>query len=334
MREWFGNRRRNWRERHDYRSRISRRSVARPSPSRWLLSGAAAAVLVGIASLFWLAPGLRASGGDFHLDFIAAENTTYHQNDAIGTEGYEIGPAPEGNDLGYDDRTKNIDVVEQLEAEDFTCEDRIIFLPRVRVDEGATDADQTIFLTYHFDARNNGKQAVGYKEVVPMPAGVPGTDAVGISFVDFSPSQTGDDGNIALSGNEDVTLVSQRYLNKPQYQVTGTVPVDFPTNPADNPDVEVLEVVVKVEGLDAGEQLIARIDVRFSCFATDPTGNLHAALFDAFVDADGDLATTNDRDPITSGSGRQDIPMLGLGELPTPTPTFFITTRRTPSATP
>ncbi|KKL83309.1 hypothetical protein LCGC14_1976070, partial [marine sediment metagenome] len=242
----------------------------------------------------------------------------------IITEGDEIGTS-DPLDLGYDDRTINVDVVEQLEAIDFECGDRIIFFTRVTVDSGASDTDQTIVLTYHFDARNNGQQAVGYSEVLD----------VGRSAIDFG-GQTGDDGNMNLDGNEGVSLLSQQYLNKPQNQPTGTVPGDF-----GNANAEILEAVVRVDGLDAGDQLIVRVDVRFSCFATDPTGNLHGALIDAFFDADGNLATTNDQEALSRGSGNQDIPMLGLGELPTPTavstptptPTATSTSTPTPTAT-
>ena len=50
--------------------------------ARWLLTGAAAAVVVDIASLIWLAGGLRAqadSGGHFQLDFIAAAPLTHNR---------------------------------------------------------------------------------------------------------------------------------------------------------------------------------------------------------------------------------------------------------------
>ena len=66
-------------------------------------------------------------------------------------------------------------------------------------------ADSDITLTYHFDARNNGQQAVGYREVV----------AAGISMVDFAGTQTQEAGNHQLDNNESVTLVSQQYVAKP-----------------------------------------------------------------------------------------------------------------------
>ncbi|MEE8346705.1 MAG: hypothetical protein V3S20_05110, partial [Dehalococcoidia bacterium] len=113
------------------------------SATRWLLS-AAVVLLVGVASLIWFAGVLSdghkerlafasPGGGDFALDFIAAENTTYHKSGP--NEGEEISPI-EGEDLGFDDRTINTDTVEQLEADDFECGDRIIFFLQVVVEDG------------------------------------------------------------------------------------------------------------------------------------------------------------------------------------------------------
>src|SRR3990172_12243445 len=99
------------------------------SGTRWLSLAAAAVVISVVTLALWLAGAFggspqhtaEADGGDFQLDFAAAEDTTYFQSGP--SEGNEVGTA-EGQDLGYDDRTKNVDVVEQLEAEDFECGDR------------------------------------------------------------------------------------------------------------------------------------------------------------------------------------------------------------------
>ena len=85
-----------------------------------------------------VALGLAASAdaGDFSLDFVAAQDSTYHKNGP--DEGDEIGPA-EGQNLAFDDRTINTDVVEQLEAEDFACNDRIIFFTQIVVDDAPAE---------------------------------------------------------------------------------------------------------------------------------------------------------------------------------------------------
>ncbi|GAI91678.1 unnamed protein product, partial [marine sediment metagenome] len=226
-----------------------------------------------------------AASGDFeNLDFVAAQHTTYYHSS--GSEGNEVGVA-EGQDLGYDDGTTGVDVKEELEAVDWECDDRIVFFTRVAVHADATGT-KTIFIVYHFDAHNGGQQGVGYEYVV---------DA-GISAVNFPPpSQTGDDGNVGLDGNETVTKISEGYL--PSGSTFGD-----PT-PADRADV--LEVVVKVTGLDPGDELIVRTDVRFSCFDFPVTGTLHAAIDDALFDADNDGAYP-DADDDRINVGHQDVP--------------------------
>ena len=287
-----------------------------------LLIGLAATLIVAalVASRTgpWDAGPVFADGGDFKFDHVAAQDTTYHKSGPFG--GNEIGSA-EGQDLGYDDRTVNTDVVEQLEAVDFECGNRVVFFTRVSVDAGGED-DQTIFVIYDFDAENNGQQGVGYEEVV----------AVGLSGVDFPPpSQSLEDGNVVLDGTETVTKVSESYTP------VGTTFGD--SNPANR--AEHLDLVVEATDLDAGEQLIIRIDVRFSCFASGATGNLHAAIKSAWVD-DGDGVL----EPIARGDdsisvGQQDVPMLGVGKnaltstpKPAPTPTPTDTSSPTPTDTP
>ena len=249
-----------------------------------------------------LLPSVEADGGDFQLDFIAAQEDTYdHKTTA------ETWPGA----LQYDDRIIGTNVVEQLEAVDFSCGDTIIYFTRVTVDAAAA-AGQTIFLTLQFDAVNNGQHGVGYSDV----------RAVGISSVDFA-NQTTETGNLGLDGAETVTAVpgSERFL---------------PVGSTFGVDAEELEVIVKVTGMDAGEQIIVRTDIQFDCFDARVTGNMHGTLIDAFFDADGDISTTDDQESLPRGSGNQDIPMLGLGKLviDTPTPTPSPTPTDTPTPTP
>ena len=81
---------------------------------RSVLPVLAGAALFGLGVLIWavatqgLASQLvSAAKGDFSLDFIAAEDTTFFHRGP--SEGNQIGTA-EGQDLGYDDRTSNVDV--------------------------------------------------------------------------------------------------------------------------------------------------------------------------------------------------------------------------------
>jgi len=263
-------------------------------PFGWILG----VLLLPAATLLGLSGLASGDGGDFQLDFIAAHEDTYDHQAAT-----EVSTGS----LQYDERDMTEDTREELEAVDFQCEDRIVFFTEISVDETAKEDRQEIWLTYHFDARNNGQQAVGYREVV----------AAGVSGKDFAGSQTQEDGHAGLDGGETASLVNEQYLDKPQYNVTGEVPGDFGDAAS-----EVLEALVRVTGLDAAETLIVRVDVRFACFGSDPTGNLHAALY---------WAETSEGDRINVG--QQDIPMLGLGKLATATPTPTPTEAPTPTPT-
>lgn len=253
-----------------------------------------------------------AAAGDFQLDFVAAENTTYYQHGP--SEGSEIGPA-EPVDLAFDDRTINDDVVEQLEAEDFICGDRIVFFTEVAVDPEGDD-DQTVFLEYDFDAENGGQVGVGYSEV--LNAGISGVTPP------FNTQQSGEDGNVSLDGTETAILVDELY--EPVGAIFGDPDPDL--------RAEHLIAVVKVTGLDAGEVAVVRIDVRFSCYALPVTGNLHAALRAAALDGGDGVYGGEVSDDDTINVGQQDIPMLGLGELPTPTPSPIPSPTPSPTPTP
>lgn len=261
----------------------------------WLLATALLlAAAAAVASVVALRP-VRADGGDFRLDFIAAAPETYvHQGPG---EGNETGPGA----LQFDARDINTHVRESLEAEDFACGDRVVFFTQVTVDDGASGT-QSIDLNYDFDARNNGQVGVGYRQVL----------AAGLSDADFS-GQTQETGHVR-NGNEAVSLISQQYSPG-----GGTPPTGFGTSSAEH-----LLATVRVSGLQAGELAIVRVDVRFACFTSDPTGNLHAAIDSAAVVAGGDGSIN---------VGQQDIPMLGLGELVEDTPTPTNTPTNTPRAT-
>jgi hypothetical protein len=252
--------------------------------------GAAALILVaGIAVLaLFVGRSVRAGGGDFHLDFIAAAPETYvHQG---AGEGNEVAPGA----LQFDDREINTQVRESLMAEDFACGDRVVFFTEVTVDDGAS-GPQSAELNYEFEAQNHGQAGVGYSQVL----------AAGISNVDFA-GQTQEAGNV-LSGNESVSLISQ------SFDPSGNAPpAGFGTGAADN-----LAFTVRVTGLEGGEVAVVRIDARFACFAADPTGNLHAAIDAAEVIAGGQGRIN---------VGRQTVPMRGLGDVggaatETPAPT-------------
>jgi uncharacterized repeat protein (TIGR01451 family) len=90
-----------------------------------------------------------ADGGDFSLDFTAAEPTSYDHSTGGGA---------------YDDRTINTDVVESLEGGDFFCEDTVTYLTQVVVDAGASGT-QSIELDYSFTADTTGQSGAAFSDV-------------------------------------------------------------------------------------------------------------------------------------------------------------------------
>ena len=232
-------------------------------------------------------PRAEADGGDFRLDFVAAESTTYvHQ----GTEeGDETAPGS----LQFDARAVGVNVSESLQPQDFRCGDRIIFFTEVTVRSGALLA-QTIEINYEFQAQNNGQAAIGYEQVLD----------VGLSAIDFG-GQNQESGATTPNLNASATLLTQAFI-------PGGLGVNPPPAGFGTANAQDLVFTVEVTGLEADEVVIVRIDTRLSCFGLNPTGTLQAALDSAIV-------TENGIGSISSG--RQTIPMLGLGGFPTPTNT-------------
>ena len=266
------------------------------SESGYARAGLLAGILAGGLGIAVIFVQAGADGGDFSLDFIAAHPADYN---------HLTSPAVETSEgvLEFDARHVGENVVESLEAKDFACEDTIVFFTEVTVDGNASGA-QTIDINYVFDAENNGQSGVGYKDVV----------AVGISNEGvFALTQFQETGNDSDEG-ESATLVAGSKL----YDTGDTPPTGFGTT------ADELLFTVRVTDLEAGETVIVRVDVRFACFASDPTGNLHAALGSAEVTGGGAHSTIQ--------VGQQDIPMLGLGQAPTATPTN--TPTDTPTNTP
>src|SRR5262245_26907604 len=192
-----------------------------------------------------------ADGGDFDLDLAAAAPGTYTQHGP--GEGNETSPSS----LQYDGGVSNTFVRESLEVGDYQCEDRIVFYTRVKVKNTATGI-QTIDLNYVFDAEPSGQPGAGYSDIIAVDISNSGV---------FAPTQTSETGNINLDGNETAILVpgSERFV--PVNTVFGTA--------------EELLGTVRVTGLEANDQLIVRVDVRFSCYGggiLNVTGNVHGAI--------------------------------------------------------
>jgi len=209
-------------------------------------------------------------GGDFSLDFIAAAPFTYDHSTGGGA---------------YDDRTigKDEDVVESLEGGDFAAGDFVTYFVAITVDAGATGV-QTIELDLEFLANTTGQEGVGHEDIIG-------------AFINYGPIAGGegegaggtDAGNID-DGNSVATLVSETP----------------PSDPFHNGTTDLLGTV-SITDLEAGEQVILRVDVLLGADPTaNPTGNLQAALLAARVTAPA---------PDTISGGQQTIPFKQAGAI-------------------
>jgi len=108
----------------------------------------ALALLVGLfGGMLPTSQSAWADGGDFHLDFVAANPSSYDH--LTGGGEYNNG--------------KNPSVVESLEGGDFACGDIVTFLTQISVDGGAAGS-QTIRLNFEFTAHSTGQQGVALND--------------------------------------------------------------------------------------------------------------------------------------------------------------------------
>lgn len=136
----------------------------------------AAAISAAIASQLIVSPSAFSDGGDFNLDFVASEPTSYSHATGGGA---------------YNDRTINTDVVESLEGGDFACGDIVTFLKQIEVDAGAVGA-QTIRERYEFTAHATGQQGVALVDNT-----APGSTSAAINTSAIDSGTVDDGGSVA-----------------------------------------------------------------------------------------------------------------------------------------
>ena len=136
-------------------------------PMLTLMASAAFTGTAGMAS---------ADGGDFSLDFVAAEPTSYDHQTGAGGE--------------FGDRTINEDVVESLEGGDFSCGDTVVFFTQIVVAEDATET-QDIQLDFSFDAESTGQPGIGF-----------------VDLLSATPNE-GDSGNVGSTDDTTVQVISE-----------------------------------------------------------------------------------------------------------------------------
>jgi hypothetical protein len=174
----------------------------------------------------------------------------------------------------YNDRTvgKLEDIVESLEGGDFSCGDTVTFLTQIRVAAGAVGT-QTARLRFEYTAHSTGQQGVALVD------NIAGTSAV-VNLPDLGTVE---------SGNAIATVVDEHV--DPVF-VKGSV----------------FYRTVDVSGLEGGEKVVLRTDVRIACNGQKPTGNMQARLASAsVVDPANQVGTIN--------SGDQTVPFKHVGDI-------------------
>ena len=219
-----------------------------------------------LASFVVIAPDVRADGGDFALDFVASEPTSYNHATGGGA---------------YNDRTVNVDIVEQLEGGDFTCDDTVTYLLSIENSPTPSAANQTLAFQMRFLAASTGQPGAAHAAVTNVQVNY-GAGDTGIS----------DNGNSAI----------------------GT----WGTSQSGATFVKPSEIVLDftLTNLEAGESVVVQVDTTLACHPTiRATGNLQGALTGSTVIEEDGEATN---DAITSGSGNQTIPFLQVGNIAQP----------------
>lgn len=230
------------------------------------------ALAISSAMLVFIHAPAMGAGGDFSQDFTAAAPLTYDH--AIG------GGA-------YDDRTvgKNDDIVESLEGGDFACGDLVTFLTQIEVEDvPATPGAQTIDIDYEFTAHSTGQQGTALADIVNV--------LINYGSVVAGDGPGGTDSGISDDGGSTASLIAEN--------VTGPVFVKG----------SVLEGTVRIDDLEAGENVVLRMDVRIACQpGSNPTGNMQGRLASARV-------FSSNNDAISGGD--QTIPFKKVGQIEEP----------------
>ncbi len=227
------------------------------------------AILLGV-----IAPAIQtmtayAAGGDFaNTDFAASGPYSYDH--ATGGGAYDDGS-----------NSKATGLVESLEGSDFACGDVVTFLTAIKVSANPVHANQIAEFDYKFLADSTGQSGAAITDIIDA--------RVNRGVVSNGTGAGGTDSGLVDDGGSVATLVSET--------VVGTL---FTSGSE-------VRGTVRVTDLEAGEQVIVRVDVRLSCQpGTSPTGNLQGQL-----DAGRVVSPVSD----TINTGQQTIPFLKIGDL-------------------
>lgn len=218
-----------------------------------------------------------ALGGDFNgVDFAASAPKTYNHDTGGGA--FDFGAIGKTND-----------VVESLEGGDFACGDIVTYLVAFNMATAPVEARQTAQFQLSFLADTTGQSGAAHVQVVQAK--------VNYGTVQCAPNLScaagpgGTDAGIVDDHGSTATLLEQHFEN-------GT-----------GPFTQASELVgtFQLDDLEAGEQVIVRIDTRIGCKpGTSPTGNLQAEI--RWVK---EVSPTAD----IVNAGNQTIPFKQIGDM-------------------
>jgi hypothetical protein len=145
-----------------------------------------------------------ADRGDFKLDFVAAEPTSYDHATGGGA---------------YHQRIIGQDVVESLEGASFACGDTVTFLTRIAVANDVVDA-QELTLGFEFTAHATGKQGVALVDVVDA---IDGPVSAAINQAGLDSGTVDDGGSVATVGPLPESLSGPVFVKPSKFLRTVTV---------------------------------------------------------------------------------------------------------------
>jgi uncharacterized repeat protein (TIGR01451 family) len=239
---------------------------------------AIALITLGALSLttFVVAPAKAAQKG-IGVDFTASYYLSYDHSVGGGA---------------WDDGTINQDIDNSLEGSQFACEDTVSFLTKIKLDdieELQGLGEMTLALDYQFDGNTTGQSGLAYTKFE--------TVTVNRSpIVDLVTSEDTNDSALIETDPNSSAALSNVHEPDPAFtageNLTGTITVD---------------------GLEAGETIIVRSDVKIQCKpGASPTGNILAKIMSArLVGINGGTGNTS----VDVGIGANTVPMKRVANI-------------------
>ena len=264
-------------------------------------------LLMGLFAIATTVPSIFATSADFKTtDWAAAAPFTYNHSTGGGA---------------YNDRTVGDfnDVTEQLEGGEFTCGDTVTYLAQLTMEDVVDEADQSARMTFSFLANSTGQAGAALAEILDAQINY-GVVENGDDYTGANPGIGGfgydsgiSDDRQAFDGVNviDPAGTGANAQNGSTLTIISTGLIDANGDTLINDDDLFLSnsellLTIEIDDLEAGETVVARIDVLLRCQpGSSPTGNLQGKLDDVIALPSNESAS----------SGAQTLPFLKVGEL-------------------